>query len=84
MPNRSDFQLKLNELFRSFEGHGLSFADIAAGDLHRLVGGYPGPDHRMPVCCDVMYGEMTDDDKVLESPPKGKGANLVIRYCLPR
>jgi 5-methylcytosine-specific restriction protein A len=50
MPNRSDFQLKLNELFISFEGQGLSFADISAGDLHRLVGGYPSPDHRMPVC----------------------------------
>lgn len=54
--------------------------DIRSGDIHETVGGYPGPDHRMPVCCEVMYSIMKGDDIVIASPPKGKGANLVIRY----
>lgn len=38
----------------------------------------------MPTCCNVMYAAMTQGDEVLRSPPKGKGANLFIRYRLPR
>jgi len=57
---------------------------VRAGDLHRLVGGYPGASHRMPHCCRVMRGAMADADVVIESPPKGAGANLVIEYSLPR
>ena len=57
---------------------------MRAGDLRRIDRGYPGPDHRMPVCCDVMYAEMLDAaDAILAAPPKGKGASLVIEYLLP-
>ena len=41
------------------------------GKLHRQVGGYPGNQHRMPICCDVLRAEMEDEDQVLKSPPKG-------------
>ncbi|MDT7810229.1 MAG: hypothetical protein QOJ42_145 [Acidobacteriaceae bacterium] len=57
---------------------------INSGELHRAVGGYPGPDHRMPTCCDVMRAEMQTGDSLVESPEKGNGANLTIRYMLPR
>ena len=30
---------------------GFSYVGITAGALHRRVGGYPGAEHRMPVCC---------------------------------
>jgi 5-methylcytosine-specific restriction protein A len=53
---------------------------ITAGQLHRDVGGYPGPSHRMPVCCSVMRQEMSHRDKVVAEPPKGAGASLTISY----
>lgn len=40
----SDFQAALDSIFRHAKGN---FVDVKAGDLHRLVGGYPGPNHRM-------------------------------------
>jgi 5-methylcytosine-specific restriction protein A len=48
------------------------------------VGGYPGENHRMPVCCEVMRSTMAPGDQVVETPPSGKGAALTIRYRLPR
>lgn len=57
---------------------------IQAGDLHRVVGGYPGKDHRMPLCCSVMKSAMRCGDKIIEGPPSGKGASLLIEYKLPR
>ena len=56
--------------------------DIVSGDVHRSVGGYPGTNHRMPVCCSVMYSMMQGADEILYAPPKGKGATLKIRYHL--
>lgn len=57
-----------------------SYIDLVSGDVHRKVGGYPSNNHRMPMCCDVMYSRMRADDMVISSPPKGKGATLRIRY----
>ena len=56
------------------------YIELTSGDIHREVGDYPGTNHRMPVCCDVMYSRMNGDDKILYAPPKGKGATLTIRY----
>ena len=38
----------------------------------------------MPVCCQVMHGEMTKADEPVTAPPKGNGASVVIRCRLPR
>ncbi len=66
------------------ERRGVPYLDINSGQLHRKVGGYPGKNHNMPSCCNVMYGEQKVGDAVLSSPPKGLGASLTIRYRLPR
>jgi hypothetical protein len=60
--------------------------EITAGELHRLVGGYQGPNHRMPVCCEVMRRAFASDagDRIVEGPRSGQGASLTIRYVLPR
>ena len=63
---------------------GAPYIDIKAGELHRCVGAYPGPDHRMPACCAVLRSEMVGGDTVVQEPPKGQGASLTIRYQLPR
>lgn len=54
--------------------------ELVSGDIHRELGGYPGPDHRMPSCCNAMKELMNSDDEILYSPKKGNGATLKIRY----
>ena len=75
-----DFRAELRRLRETAAELGFTAIELTAGNLHRRVGGYPGENHRMPVCCDVMRQEMSDEDSVLEEPPKGKGASLKIRY----
>ena len=80
-----DFRTELARVFEGAAGAGRGTVVVNSGDLHRMVGGYPGPQHRMPVCCNVMYAEMVDGvDEVLAAPPKGRGASLAIEYLLPR
>jgi len=84
MPTRVAFQAELDRMLQSAQQQGFSHIDVTSGDLHRRVGGYPGRNHRMPICCSVMRGSMTSGDTVLQEPPKGKGATLIVRYKLPR
>jgi len=84
MATRKDFQSALEEVFREYESEGKAWVDVEARDLHRRVGGYPGPGHTMPTCCRVMRQNMQRGDEILHEPPKGKGASLRIRYKLPR
>ena len=80
----NDFWLQLFLKIQRANEHGETFVDVNAGELHRLVGDYPGSDHRMPTCCRVMREEMQPDDTILHEPQKGSGASLTIRYLLPR
>jgi 5-methylcytosine-specific restriction protein A len=84
MPTADDFRVELKAQLRASELRGASSIEINSGDLHRKVGGYPGPDHRMPVCCEVMYGEQEAGDSILVAPLNGHGASLTILYVLPR
>jgi hypothetical protein len=86
MPSADDFRKELHRLMLEAMKGGQASAVINAGELHRRVGQYPGRDHRMPVCCEVMLGALALDagDIVLDRPPSGQGATLTIRYVLPR
>lgn len=84
MLGADDFREQLYALFREAERRGLQIVWVRAGDLHYVVGDYPGPDHRMPVCCQVMRGEMRPGDTVVDDPPSGQGASLTVKYLLPR
>ena len=79
-----EFRAELLAQFSHAQNRAAPYVDINSGELHRRVGGYPGRDHRMPVCCDVMYAERRAADEIISMPPKGKGASLTIRYKLPR
>ncbi len=84
-PTAEDFRLALEKEFAAGERIGKNSVTIRAGKLHLSLGGYPSKkNNRMPVCCRVMKKMMGLRDKVLESPPSGQGANLVIEYKLPR
>jgi hypothetical protein len=79
-----EFRDALTEMLTEAARRGDVTATVRAGDLHKRVGGYPGPNHRMPVCCAAMRSLMGQDDRIVQQPPKGNGANLVIEYQLPR
>lgn len=79
--NTDTFRRALRRKLNESKG---SFVNVNSGELHRLVGGYPDRNHKMPICCDVMRKAMQPGDIVLNSPPKGGGATLTIRYVLPR
>lgn len=79
--SKNDCAIILEKLFSECS---MDYIDIEAGELHRLVGGYPGTNHKMPSCCAVMKRYMNNNDEILYSPPSGKGASLKIRYYLPR
>lgn len=84
MPTEADFRDQLAREFESATVAGRHYVDIRSGYLHEKVGGYPAQNHRMPVCCSVMHAAMYSGDKILQSPPSGQGATLVIRYKIPR
>ena len=78
------FRSALLALFEKARVAGKPAVDVNSGELHRIVGGYPGANHKMPVCCNVMQAAKYLSDVVVQSPPKGRGASLTIRYALPR
>ena len=82
-PSR-DFQDELDRILSAAAQRHDRYADVEAGDLHRRVGGYPGKNHRMPVCCGVMKQNMKSGDRIIEEPPSGQGASLIIRFGFPR
>ena len=85
IPEKTDFEKALIDWFLEAEKEENPFVDIRADDLHARIGDYPGPLHRMATCCEVMYENYRPQtDKILQFPPKGKGASMEIRYALPR
>lgn len=84
MPVTRDFERALDELFAKAEELGLVAIEVNSGNLHRRIGGYPGQDHRMPICCDVLYKRMSPADSIVSQPGSGKGASVVVHYKLPR
>ena len=86
MPTADEFRDALHRIFYEAFKAGRSSVDVNSGDLHARVGGYPSPDHRMPVCCQVMRTALAPDagDVITNEPPSGQGATLTIRYVLPR
>lgn len=73
-PTRTDFERALTEMWVRAAADGKSFVDIDAGTLHRMVGGYPGRDHRMRACCAMMRRAMRAGDQIESAPSKGDGA----------
>ena len=84
IPTMDAFRKGLAGILLEATSRGQSNIQLSAGDLHRRVGGYPGTDHRMPMCCNAMYELMHDGDSVVAAPPRKKGASLLIEYLLPR
>jgi len=84
MASRLVFRRALREMLSAAQTAGAKSLRVQSGHLHRVVGGYPGPRHRMPICCAVMRAEMLPRDSIISGPPSSAGASLVIEYALPR
>jgi 5-methylcytosine-specific restriction protein A len=84
MPTAEDFKLELHRVMLEAMRESERIAEVNAGELHRRVGDYPGRNHRMPVCCQVMRAAFAPDagDVILEEPTSGQGASLTILYVL--
>jgi len=84
IPTSYNFDTALKEILSTAQQQGKEYVDVVSGDLHRRVGGYPGRNHRMPMCCSAMKQAMKGRDQILDQPFSGQGASLKIRYYLPR
>lgn len=80
--DKETFKAEINRLLSEAKANGETQVELSAGRIHRNVGGYPGRNHRMPMCCEAMYELQKEKDEVIQSPPSGKGATLKIRYYL--
>lgn len=85
MPSADDFRAELSVRLARAGRQGRAHSEVNAGELHRALGGYPGPSHQMPACCSVMMQEFDPaKDEVVHEPASGQGASLTIRYAVPR
>lgn len=84
MSTVDDFRSELRAQIDRAQKQGRPHIEVNAGELHRVVGGYPGSGHRMPVCCQVMHAQHRNGDVIVFQPAEGKGASLTMRYKLPR
>jgi len=84
LPGIEDFKEAINSLFENTHKKGQKILRIKAGDLHEMVVGSRSNPNRMPICCSAMYHFCSSKDKVIYSPPKGKGANLEIEYKIQK
>lgn len=76
------FENEIKRLMEDAKINGKKEITIVSGDIHRLVGGYPGKNHRMPVCCKVMRNLMRSGDEILFQTPAGQSSTLKIKYYL--
>ena len=77
---RIEAQNQISRAGHQRRGH----VEINAGELHRVVGGYPAQSHRMKAACDALRSLMLEGDEEVFGPQSGYGASLTIRYRLPR
>ena len=81
-----NFQIELAAQIERAGEQGRPHLEINAGELHRVVGGYPPKgcaSHRMPRCCNVMRDEFRRGGAVVIGENADPPA-FTIRYALPR
>jgi hypothetical protein len=84
LPNADDFEQEVRRRWAEAEVTGHVSVDVRSGDVHKSLGGYPGPNHRIPDCCQVMKRLMKAGDSIIKQPKSGQGASLAISFALPR
>jgi hypothetical protein len=81
MVSADHFAHEVRAQFKKAAAQRATSAVIASGELHRLLGGYPGSTHGMPACCEVMRYEMKLGDILLV---ESDGVGMTVCHQLPR
>ena len=76
--NWDDIKNILDQKHSYAKQEGVREIQINSGELHRELGGYPGPDHRMPMVCKVRRDSMRKNEEMSQTPQKGNGAQFTI------
>ena len=84
LPASTQFETTLSNRFISARDRGDQLIDVNAWELHASVAGYLGAGHMMEICCLVMHATLRAGDQILSRPRAGRGADLLVRYKLPR
>lgn len=88
MATTDDFRAELRSQIDRATKQGRPHIEINAGELHRIVGGYPprpGKSHSMPSCCNVLREELKRGNaEVIYETESGQAPALTVRYSLPR
>lgn len=82
--DRAAFDREIHAQLSRAQEQGRAHIEINAGELHRQLGGYPGPSHRISVACSALRAAMQDGDSVSFEPPQESGAALTVRYAVAR
>ena len=87
-PTTEEFRTELRNQIQRARRQGRPHAEINAGELHRVLGGYPPkrgePAAAMPSCCNAMREEFEKGNaEIVFEPEMGQGASLTIRYRFP-
>ena len=80
-PTAWDFRNQLMAVLNGARQSGEPHIDVESGDLHTQVGEDPNS-NRISVCCEVMRKMMRIGDSIVNEPPSGDGATLMIRYIV--
>jgi len=75
--DKNAFKTYISDILKNIKN---DYIDLKSGDIHRELGGYPGKNHQMSICCNVMRELMLTNDLIVYEPPKGNGASFTIRY----
>jgi hypothetical protein len=89
MASIADFRTELEAQIGRAHRQGRPHIEINAGELHRVIGGYPPktgePAHSMPSCCEAMSQEFRRGNaEIVHQTESGNAAALTLRYSLPR
>ena len=75
IPTAEEFQVTLRAWMQGAEHASETTVEINSGQLHREVGGYPGQNHRMPMCCAAIRNERGGCDPTGASEETGRFAH---------
>jgi len=78
-----DCDAALRARFSRAYHRGNDHVDVRAGELVGDVHA-AASESEMRTCCAVMRAAMGPRDRIIEAPSSGYGANLTVRYALPR
>lgn len=83
-PTQDDFLQEASAQISRAGHQRRAHVEINAGELHRVLSGYPTHSHRMASACAALRSLIREGDQVIAEPQSGFGASYTVRFALPR